>query len=190
MPVVTITLIEGYDEATREAMATRLTDAVLATIDAPPDGVTVIIHEVAAAGYMRGRQRRTPGPPPPAAAAQAVDYLRACEARDFEAAAAYLADGFQITVPGGATFAQPAELAAWGRDRYRKVTKTFERIDEAPGGDGLVVFCQGTLAGEWADGTTFEGIRFVDRFTTRHGLLIDQTIWNDMGEVLRAREAG
>ena len=85
---------------------------------------------------------------------------------------------------------QPADLAAWGRDRYRKVTKAFERIDEAPGADGLVVFCQGTLAGEWLDGTTFEGIRFVDRFTTRHGLLLDQTIWNDMGEVLRAREAG
>jgi len=190
MPVVTITLIEGYDEATREAMATRLTDAVLATIDAPPDGVTVIIHEVAAAGYMRGRQRRTPGPPPPAAAAQAVDYLRACEARDFDKAAAYLADGFQITVPGGATFARPADLAAWGGERYRKIAKTFDRIDEAPGPDGLVVFCQGMLAGEWADGTAFEGIRYIDRFTTRHGLLIDQTIWNDMGEVLRARDAG
>ncbi len=47
MPVVTVTLIEGYDEATRRRLAENLTDAVRATIAAPLDGVTVVLDEVA-----------------------------------------------------------------------------------------------------------------------------------------------
>ena len=61
MPVIEITLMEGYPEAIRQALSERLTDAVTDTIAAPLDGVTVIIHEVPAANYMRGRQRRVPG---------------------------------------------------------------------------------------------------------------------------------
>jgi phenylpyruvate tautomerase PptA (4-oxalocrotonate tautomerase family) len=56
MPVVTITLMEGYDDGVKQTMATRLTDAVRATIAPELDGITVNIHEVAAAGSMRGRQ--------------------------------------------------------------------------------------------------------------------------------------
>ncbi|HEY9568936.1 MAG TPA: tautomerase family protein [Thalassobaculum sp.] len=61
MPVVQVTLMEGYDDATKRALAERLTDAVTATIDAPLDGVTVIVNEVPAANYMRGRRSRVPG---------------------------------------------------------------------------------------------------------------------------------
>ena len=61
MPVIEVTLMEGYPEATRQALLERLTDAVTHTIAAPLEGVTVIIHEVPAANYMRGRQRRVPG---------------------------------------------------------------------------------------------------------------------------------
>ena len=61
VPVITVTLMEGYDEQTRSELCTRLTDAVIDTIVAPLDGVTVVINEVPAANYMRGRQQRTPG---------------------------------------------------------------------------------------------------------------------------------
>ena len=61
MPVITVTLMEGYDEQTRSELCARLTDAVTDTIAAPLDGVTVVINEVPAANYMRGRQQRTPG---------------------------------------------------------------------------------------------------------------------------------
>jgi len=43
-----------------------------------------------------------------------------------------------------------------------------------------VVFCTGTLHGEWLDGSTFEGIRFVDRFEIADGLLQRQDVWNDL----------
>jgi len=49
----------------------------------------------------------------------------------------------------------------------------------------MVVYCFGTLYGEWPDGRPFEGIRFIDRFVARAGKLADQKVWNDLGEQLR-----
>lgn len=61
MPVITVTLMEGYDEQTRSELCTRLTNAVTNTIAAPIDGVTVVINEMLRANYMRGRQQCAPG---------------------------------------------------------------------------------------------------------------------------------
>ena len=57
MPVVTVTLIEGYDAATREALMRRLTQAVRATIAAPLDGTT-IVDQRGRAGLLHARRRR------------------------------------------------------------------------------------------------------------------------------------
>jgi hypothetical protein len=46
------------------------------------------------------------------------------------------------------------------------------------------VYCFGTLHGELLDGSPYEGVRFIDRFTVRDGRLADQMVWNDMAEVL------
>jgi hypothetical protein len=58
----------------------------------------------------------------------------------------------------------------------------------AQGSTATHVYCFGTLYGEWADGSAFEGIRFIDRFTVRAGQLLDQMVWNDMGEVAKRGE--
>ncbi len=184
MPVITVTLIEGYDEARRRDLAERLTDAAVSAIGAPVDGTTVVINEVPAANYMRGRTSRTPGTPPPAPAWVVRDYLGAMEQRDLEAATALLAPEFTMTVPGGAVFSRPEALADWAKSRYRSVAKTYERFDEAAGSsDGAVVYCFGTLHGEWPDGTPFDGVRFIDRFVVKAGRIIDQQIWNDLAEI-------
>ena len=66
--------------------------------------------------------------------------------------------------------------------RYRFVTKRYEGFDEAPTAGGAVVYCFGTLAGEWTDGSAFDGVRFIDRFTVADGKLADQRVWNDLAE--------
>ena len=71
------------------------------------------------------------------------------------------------------------QLIAWAAPRYRFVRKTYDGFD----GFGDVVYCHGTLAGEWPDGTAFAGIRFVDRFELCDGKLIKQDVWNDIAEV-------
>jgi hypothetical protein len=93
-----------------------------------------------------------------------------------------LAEGFRMIFPGDRTFSGLGELVEWARQRYRFARKIYERFDEAPGDDGVAVYCYGTLAGEWLDGSPFSGIRFVDRFTVRDGQLVDQRVWNDLAE--------
>lgn len=189
MPVVTITIMEGYDEETRRTLAERLTDAVQATIAAPLDGTTVILNEVARpVGYMRGRVSRTPGAPLPRPAKLVRAYLDACQGRDFETARGMLAENFTALFPGGVEMRTPDELKDWAAGRYKSVRKVYERVDEAAGGDGVAVYAFGTLEGEWEDGTAFSGIRFLDRFTVKDGRIVDQRVWNDMGEVLLARQ--
>ena len=187
MPVVTVTLIEGYDEGTKTRLSERLTDAVMATIGAPADGTTIILHEVAPDGYMRGRVRKVPGAPPEPASELVVRFLRTMEARNLESAREMVAGDFEMTFPGGVVMTELPELVEWSKPRYRNVVKTIERIDETPAKDGICVYCFGTLSGEWLDGDRFDGIRFIDRFTVRDGKIADQRVWNDMGETLRAR---
>ena len=112
------------------------------------------------------------------------DYLAAMEARDLPRAQAMLTADFAMEFPGPVRMTSLAELIAWARPRYRFARKTYERFDEAPTDDGTIVYCFGTLAGEWLDGTPFANIRFIDRFTVRNGLLADQKVWNDMAEHL------
>jgi ketosteroid isomerase-like protein len=109
-------------------------------------------------------------------------YLAAMEARDLHAARALLAPDFTMEFPGPVNMTSLDELLAWAKPRYRFVRKTHERFDTCPGEHVTVVYCFGTLGGEWPDGTAFSGIRFIDRFTVRNGLLTDQTVWNDVGE--------
>lgn len=109
-------------------------------------------------------------------------YLRLMEARDLEAAATHLADEVSIVFPGGRTFGSLAEQVASSAGRFRGVTKTFERFDVASAADGDVVYVFGTLGGEALDGSTFEGIRFIDRFVLEDGLIVSQMVWNDLAE--------
>ena len=182
MPVVTVTVIDGYSEAVRTRLGEALTRAVRSVLEPPPDGITTIVREVPAANYRRGGVARTPAPPPEPATDVVRRFLAAMEARDLGTAQAMLAPGFTMTFPGGASFTRLEQLVDFAAARYRFVRKTYERFDEAPGLEDTVVYCFGTLSGEWPDGGAFAGIRFVDRFGVRGGLLLDQRVWNDLAE--------
>ncbi len=182
MPVITVTLIEGYDAATRRRLGERLTDAAMATIAAPAEGVTVIINEVAPASYMRGRTAKTPGPAPAPPAEVCLAFLDAVGRRDLDAAAAMTGEDFTMTFPGGARFTEFRQLLDWAAPRYRRIAKTIERVEEAPLGARVAVYVSGTLSGEWPGGAAFAGIRFIDRFEVERGLIRCQEVWNDLAE--------
>ena len=110
-------------------------------------------------------------------------YLQAMEDRDLAGAASFLADDFQMHFPGDQTFHKLDELIAWARPRYQWVKKAYEQFDVCPAGDENVVYCFGTLQGQWPDGSIFGDIRFIDRFVVRDGLLTNQKVWNDLAEV-------
>lgn len=181
MPIVTLQLLEGYDAPVKARLGRALTEAVRAIVPAVPEAVTVIVEEIPADNYMRGGTAREPAPALPDAAATVRAFLDCMEARDLDRAARFLGEEFSMTFPGAVRMHRLEELVEWARPRYCFVRKSYERFDAA----GLVVYCFGTLSGEWNDGTAFEGIRFIDRFELEGGLIVRQDVWNDMGEAGR-----
>ena len=109
-------------------------------------------------------------------------YLLAMENRDMARAASFLADEFQMLFPGDQTFRALDELVAWAKPRYKWVKKSYHQFDTCPAGEETIVYCYGTLNGQWPDGSVFGDIRFVDRFVVKDGLLTDQKVWNDLAE--------
>lgn len=184
MPIVEIHVLEGYNSHEKQRLSAAMTDAVRFVLPAAPELVTVMIHDVPADNYYRGRSRRSPVPAQPDPTQIVSGYLAAMEARKLDAADAMLGDGFTMTFPGTAPMCTLQELIEWAKPRYKFVTKTYEGFDAMQGtGDAAVVYCRGTLQGEYHDGSTFEGIRFVDRFEITGGKITKQDVWNDMAEV-------
>ena len=184
MPVINVTLIEGYDDATRQRLCERLTDAAMATIQAPAEAVTVFINEVKPASYMRGREAKTPGPAPRPPAELCLEFLGLQGSRKLDEARAMCAPGFEMVFPGPARFSEFEDLIAWAAPRYRSVAKKIESVEEAPMGERVAVWITGTLHGVRLDGSDFDGIRFVDRFEVAGGKITRQDVWNDLAESL------
>jgi 4-oxalocrotonate tautomerase family enzyme len=184
MPVIELHVLEGYTAADKTRLCEALTDAVRIVVPAPPEAVTVMIHEMPPAAYMRGRQHRTPAAALPSPSEIVRDFLAAMEARDLERAQAMLGAGFTMTFPGTDPMHSLPELIEWAAPRYQFVTKTYEGFDALQSaGEHAVVYCRGALSGKWPDGTVFEGIRFIDRFEVTAGLITRQDVWNDIAEV-------
>ncbi|NRG17554.1 tautomerase family protein [Rhizobiales bacterium] len=185
MPVIRVTLIEGYPDETRRRLAKALTDTVCAIVAAPLEGITVTIEELKPANYMRGGQSRAPGRVLADPEGRVREFLETMEARDLAKAKTFLAPDFKMTFPGAVEFTTLEELIEWAKPRYRFVRKTYERFDTTAGDSGSVVYCTGTLSGEWPDGTPFSGIRFIDRFELSGDLIGRQMVWNDLAESAR-----
>lgn len=124
----------------------------------------------------------------PAAAAIVQAYLEASMVPDPDRAARYMKPGTVITFTGGREFDHPAGPSGFNARRYRWVKKRMDRFDVCAGEGETVVYSVGTLYGEWPDGTSFEGNRYVDRFVVRDGLIVQMDVWNDSAErILTAR---
>lgn len=184
MPIVELHVLEGYNSEEKQRLGEAITDAVRFVVPASPDLVTVMVHDMKPENYYRGRTTRQPASALPDPALIVRDYLAAMEAREIERARSMLGEGFTMTFPGTAPMHQLEELIAWSKPRYKFVTKTYEGFDAMQStGDAAIVYCRGTLAGEYHDDSRFEGIRFIDRFEVTGGKLTRQDVWNDMAEV-------
>ncbi len=102
MPIVEAHLIEGYGSETKARLGRSLTDAVRQVVPAPPEAITVMIHDVAPENYFRGGVPRTPAPALPDPVTLVREFLAAMEARDLDRARGFLADGFTMHFPAQA----------------------------------------------------------------------------------------
>jgi len=175
-----VSLLKGYDLPTRQALGSSLTAAVTQVIAAPPEAIVVCINELDTGNYYRGGVARQGGQSQrdPADVIQA--FLMAMQERGLQKAKLFLAPGFVMTFPGDVRMTTLEELVSWAKGRYQFVKKHFESFDTAWKPDHAVVHCHGTLYGQWLDGSEFAGIRFIDRFEVKDGLLVRQQVFNDM----------
>lgn len=183
MPIVELHVLEGYQADEKRRLAESITDAVRFVVPAAPELVTVMIHDMPSENYYRGRVSRSPAAALPDPTDLIRNYLSAMEAREIEKAEAMLADQFTMHFPGTGPLTKLQELIDWAKPRYRYVTKTYEGFDAMQSaGDEAIVYCRGTLSGEWPDGTAFKEIRFIDRFEVIGGKISRQDVWNDIAE--------
>jgi phenylpyruvate tautomerase PptA (4-oxalocrotonate tautomerase family) len=188
MPVISVTLLPGYSRQAEERLVGRVAVAARSVIAASSAGTTVFVQH--ANTYQRdGQVFSVGGAERPDASAIVKDFLARMQARELDAAQAFLAPGFSMHFPGSGPMHRLEELLQWSRQRYRSVGKVFATFDEVWSGEGAVVYCTGTLYGVWLDGSAFDGVRFVDRFEIRDGLIQRQDVWNDLALVMPAHGA-
>jgi len=109
-------------------------------------------------------------------------FLDASMTPDPELAATYMADDVVITFTGRRRMPSAYEITAFNGARYNWVKKTLGQFDACDRGDHVVVYSNGTLYGEWTDGRTFSGNRYLDRFEVRNGKITRMDVWNDSAE--------
>jgi len=185
MPVVSITLLPGYDPSTQHRMVNRVANAVRSVIATPEAGTTVFVNEVST--YRRDGKVFSEGRAAhPIASDLVQSFLQAMQERDLGKAQSFLHPEFRMCFPGGVVMHSLQEMTTWAQQRYTRITKQYDQFEESWQGDATVVFCHGTLQGTWLDGQTFEGIRFIDRMVVQDGLITQQDVWNDLAEHRKA----
>ena len=117
------------------------------------------------------------------------NFLSAMEARDLETASSLLSKGFTMQFPGTEPMTELQQLLDWAKPRYSKISKSFEGFDTiAKNERSATVYCYGRLSGTWPDGTSFDNIRFIDRFDIQDGKIFRQDVWNDIAEIKAQNE--
>lgn len=117
------------------------------------------------------------------AAALVDKFLQLNEDRDIEAAQAMMAPNCRIEFPGGKVYPKLADMVANAKGRYNWVRKHRDRYFVGSNGNQTIVTSIGTLYGENLSGVAFEGVRYVDVFVIEDGLIVEQMVWNDFGEL-------
>jgi len=110
------------------------------------------------------------------------DFLAASMAPDPVKAATYMSSDVRITFTGGRVMPSATEITAFNAARYNWVKKELGQFDWTEHADHTVVYSNGTLYGEWPDGRSFSGNRYLDRFEVRNGKITRMDVWNDSAE--------
>lgn len=178
MPVIEVRVPDRLSDLERDNLEAALDVAAAQSIPANAGKVTLHWQEADDTKGRTGKKRTRAFDP----VNLVRDYLTALDQRDLDYAASFTAPEFTMQVPGAAPMHDLQSFAVWSWSRYKHVRKVQIEFDVLAQTDLVVVFAIGTLSGEWLDGTLFDGIRSIDRFEIRDGLLSRQEAWNDLAE--------
>jgi hypothetical protein len=188
MTVISITLLPGYSTVTEERLVGRAALAARSVVPETAAGTTVLVNH--AHTYQRDGRVFPKGRPECTNASEMVrNFLSLMQTGDITSASELLAPDFVMQFPGHAAMHALSEQEARAKGRYKSVAKDYEHFDESWADGFTVVYCSGTLRGVWLDGSSFEGVRFIDRFEIAGEKIRRQDVWNDLAESQPNREA-
>ena len=112
-------------------------------------------------------------------------YLALCEQRQLAEAGRYLAPGAELIFPGDRHYTSLEAMVGDSAARYRSVRKqsTISAVGQRASDGRAIVVSAGTLEGESLDGSTFSGVRYADLFVFEGELILEQHVYNDLGEM-------
>ncbi len=116
-------------------------------------------------------------------------YLDAMLKHDVIAASEFIHPDAKIVYPGGKIFNAIATLSASSSKKFKTLIKNYERFEGFEQDHHSVVYVLGTLDGTWPDDTSFNGIRFIDRYEITDGRITSQEVWSDSAEFRLAKLA-
>jgi hypothetical protein len=115
-------------------------------------------------------------------------FLSAINQRDADSAQALLSPGGRLVFPGGTSFERVVDFLEWAQTRYRRAEYTYQAWDVVAQAERFIVYAKGTISGELLDGTRFDGVRCMERFTV-HGKHVElKEVWSDTADMLRRRD--
>jgi|TARA_B110000503_G_scaffold143755_1_gene248069 4-oxalocrotonate tautomerase family enzyme len=165
MPIITVQILEGYSDEEKSRLGCALTEATRAIIPAPLDAVTVIVDEMHMSNYMRGGVKRKGAPALKDAKIVVSEFIDAIVRHDLADARTFLADGFEIILPGGQHVVSTEELDENFFLHFLSIINVESRIEAF----GPLVFYSGTILSNALEGGNPSGVRYIDRYELEQG---------------------
>jgi hypothetical protein len=122
------------------------------------------------------------------AQAVAQAFLSAINQRDADAAQALLTPGGMLEFPGGTIFERVVDFLQWAQTRYHRAEYTYQAWDVVARAERFIVYAKGTISGELLDGTRFDDVRCMERFTIHEKRVERKEVWSDIADMLRRRD--
>jgi hypothetical protein len=93
-----------------------------------------------------------------------------------------MASPVAISISGGHRFSKLEDFMVFASKRYSSVSKQVDAFEACEAAGGVAIYARGRMSGSWQDGTTFEDVRWCDRFLVEQGLITDLQTWSDIAE--------
>jgi hypothetical protein len=116
-----------------------------------------------------------------------IRYIDAMQSGDVRAVKSVTVREPALEYPGGVRFSSIDALLDWARGRHRGIHHDVLTYDEIGESGDVIAYVSGILSGTWLDGSQFEGIRFIYRFTVSDERITAAQLWSDIADALRKK---
>jgi hypothetical protein len=112
-------------------------------------------------------------------------FIKGVNERNGDAVRAFAGPEIHMTFPGGIVIRSVEEFFEWLAGRSPRSIYKYDVIDVVTFDDRAVAYASGIVDGVTASGAEFAGVRVLDKFVIKDGLVVKKEAWSDMAEFMR-----